>query len=294
MTRVISGLHEVSAIYDALFVDLWGCVHNGERPFPAAVAALQRYRAAGGKVVLLTNAPRPKPSVVRQLQRIGVPQDAYDEVASSGDAAQEAMMVGMVGRKVFHLGPEKDISFFRDIPEHLRNRPAIERVPLAEAEGIVCTGLLDDLTETPDDYRLTILDGVNRGLKMLCTNPDIFVDMGEQRVYCAGAIAAAYEQAGGTALYFGKPYSPVYDLASARLAALTGYEVAEDRILCIGDGINTDIRGAMAQGMDSLFLTGGLAATEIPVRDGVPDGKKLQEFLGEHLLDPMFTMVGLK
>jgi len=282
-------LADISGMYDALFVDLWGCVHDGFTPFPAAVAALQKYRKGGGKVVLLTNAPRPRPSVLRQLEKIGVPADCYDEIASSGDAAQEAMLAGMVGRRVYHLGPEKDLSFFRDLPEHLRKLPAIERVPLAEAEGVVCTGLFDDLTETPEDYRLTILDGVNRGLKMLCTNPDIFVDMGKQRVYCAGGIAKAYSNAGGTSLYFGKPASPIYELAQARLSAKTGHSYPEDCILCIGDGINTDIRGAMAQGMDSLFLTGGLAAPDIPAQNGVPDAKALARYLAAEKLSPTYV-----
>ncbi len=294
MAQPLARLADIGAMYDAIFVDLWGCLHNGLEPFPEAVEALRAFKAGGGMVVLLTNSPRPQTSVRRQLARIGVPEDIWHEIASSGDAAQEALMAGMVGRKVYHLGPERDLSFFNDLPEHLRNLPAIERVALNEAEGIVCTGLFDDLTETPDDYRLTILDGVNRGLKMLCTNPDLFVDLGDKRIFCAGAIAKAYEEAGGKSLYFGKPYSPVYELARMRLAARTGFDFAEDRILCIGDGINTDIRGAMAQGMDSLFLTGGLAADEIPSVNGVPDAANLEAFFQAHQLDPTYVAEKLR
>ena len=294
MAQPVTRLADIGGMYDAIFVDLWGCLHNGVEPFPEAIEALRAFKAAGGMVLLLTNSPRPQTSVRRQLARIGVPEDIWHGIASSGDAAQEALMAGMVGRKVYHLGPERDLSFFNDLPEHLRDKPAIERVPMSEAEGIVCTGLFDDLVETPDDYRLTILDGVNRGLKMLCTNPDISVDLGDKRIFCAGAIAKAYEEAGGESLYFGKPYSPVYELARRRLAAHTGFDIAEDRILCIGDGINTDIRGAMAQGMDSLFLTGGLAADEIPSRNGVPDATKLEAFAKEHRLDPTYVMEKLR
>ena len=268
MTRIIDNLAEVAHSYDALFVDLWGCLHNGVEPFADAVNALRAYKAQGGKVLLLTNSPRPRSSVIRQLARIGVPTDIYDEIASSGDAAQIAMAAGVVGRKVYHLGPERDLSFFTD-----ENGPIdIERVPLSEAEGIVCTGLFDDLIETPDDYRLTILDAKNRGLKLLCANPDILVDLGDKRIFCSGAIAQAYTEAGGTSLYFGKPHSPIYELAYTRLSAIAGRRIDTDRILCIGDGINTDIRGGVAEDLDTLFITGGLAAIEISESNGTPNG----------------------
>lgn len=290
MTRIIDNLAEISQPYDALFVDLWGCLHNGVTPFPAAVEALRTFKANGGYVLLLTNSPRPKSSVISQLERIGVPEDVYDEVASSGDAAQMGMAAGLVGQKVYHLGPAHDQSFFRD-----ENGPIdVERVPLNEAEGIVCTGLFDDSTETPDDYRLTILDGVNRGLKMLCANPDLMVDLGETRIYCAGALAEAYADAGGESLYFGKPHSPIYELAYARLGQVSGRQIAEDRILCIGDGINTDVRGGMAEGLDTLFITGGLASTEIPVTNGIPDLQATEKFLAEHHMSSTYTIAGLR
>ena len=290
MTRIINNLAEVAHSYDALFVDLWGCLHNGVEPFADAVSALQAYRAQGGKVLLLTNSPRPRASVKRQLERIGVPADTYDEIASSGDAAQIAMAAGVVGRKVYHLGPEHDLSFFTD-----DNGPIdVERVPLADAEGIVCTGLFDDLTETPDDYRLTILDGKTRGLKMLCANPDISVDLGNKRIFCSGAIAQAYTEAGGTSLYFGKPHSPIYELAYARLAAVAGRRIDNDRILCIGDGINTDIRGGVAEDLDTLFITGGLAATEISVNNNKPDADELDKFIKSNKLMPTFTIDRLR
>ena len=290
MTRIIDNLAQVAHSYDALFVDLWGCLHNGVEPFSDAVTALQTYRASGGKVLLLTNSPRPRASVKRQLERIGVPTDTFDEIATSGDSAQIAMAAGMVGRKVYHLGPEHDLSFFTD-----ENGPInVERVPLADAEGIVCTGLFDDLTETPDDYRLTILDGKTRGLKLLCANPDISVDVGDKRIYCAGAIAQAYTEAGGTSLYFGKPHSPIYQLAYARLASISARRIDNDRILCIGDGINTDIRGGVAEDLDTLFITGGLAANEIHGIDGKPDETKLAEFIKSNKLSPTFTIGHLR
>lgn len=290
MTRILDNLAEVSHSYDALFVDLWGCLHNGIEPFAKAVEALQAYKAQGGVVLLLTNSPRPKSDVVTQLNTIGVPTDCYDEIASSGDAAQTAMKAGMVGRKVYHIGPERDFGFFSD-----ENGPIdVERVPLAQAEGVVCTGLFDDQTEGPDDYRLTILDAKNRGLKMLCANPDILVDLGHKRIYCAGAIAQAYADAGGTSLYFGKPHSPLYQLAYNRLGQIAGRTIDEDRILCIGDGINTDIQGGVAEGLDTMFITGGLASTEVSSVDGKPDEAELATFLGKHKLSPTFTITNLR
>ncbi|MBL4873427.1 MAG: HAD hydrolase-like protein, partial [Rhodobacteraceae bacterium] len=146
----------------------------------------------------------------------------------------------------------------------------------------------------PDDYRLIILDGKTRGLKLLCANPDIIVDVGDKRIYCAGAIAQAYTEAGGTSLYFGKPHSPIYELAYTRLAATTGRRIDADRILCIGDGINTDIRGGVAEDLDTLFITGGLAASEINETNGKPNERELASFIANHKLSPTFAISGLR
>jgi len=286
MTEIITTLGQVASRYDAVFCDLWGCLHDGVRPFPAAVAALQAFRAQGGLVLLLTNAPRPKSSIVRQLDTMGVPRDAWDEVVSSGDAAQYALITGAVGRRVHHIGALKDEPFFTDFADDLQDvlnrEPAIERVPLSEAEGIVCTGLANDLTETPDDYRVQLLLGKTKGLTMLCANPDIIVDMGDKRLYCAGALAQAYEAMGGKVLYFGKPHPPIYDLARRRLALLT--DVADPGILCIGDGITTDIQGGLAEGHDTLFVTGGIAATEFGADFSNPDKDLLAAYLAKREL----------
>ncbi|MBZ4688838.1 TIGR01459 family HAD-type hydrolase [Cereibacter changlensis] len=297
MTRLIASLADVSSQYRAVFCDLWGCLHNGREAFPSAVAALQAFRKQGGTVLLLTNAPRPKPSVVRQLDVIGVPHDAYDEVVTSGDAAQYALLTGAVGRKVFHLGPEKDHSFFTefadDLSQTLAGEPPIVRVPLDEAEGIVCTGLVDDLTETPEDYRATLLYAKTNGLKLLCANPDIVVDFGDKRLYCAGALAQAYDEMGGESLYFGKPHPPIYDLARRRLAALDHTARAED-ILCIGDGIFTDIRGGVAEGLDTLFVSEGLAAGEFGPDPVNLDTELLEIWLAARQLDPTLTIGHLR
>ena len=297
MTQMIASLASVSGQYRAVFCDLWGCLHDGKAAFPAAVAALRAYRAQGGTVLLLTNAPRPKPSIVKQLDLLGVPADCYDEVVSSGDAAQYALITGAVGRRVYHLGPPKDDTFFThfadDLQEILADQPPITRVPLEEAEGIVCTGLFDDLTEAPEDYRATLLFAKTKGLRMLCANPDIVVDVGDKRIYCAGAVAQLYEQMGGQSLYFGKPHPPIYDLARRRLAALIG-EQPDAEILCIGDGIATDIQGGQSEGLDTLFITGGLAADQFGADISNPNKDLLDAWLAGHQLNPAYSISYLR
>lgn len=292
MTRIIPELGQIAASYDTLFCDLWGCVHNGHDPYPAAVAALQSYRRGGGKVVLMTNAPRPGGDVIVTLDRMGLPRDAWDIVVSSGDAAQFALFEGAVGRRVWHLGPDKDEGFFTNPPEDHRTSD-ITRVPLAEAEGIVCTGPFHEMTETPEDYRGQLLLAKINGLKMLCTNPDIEVDLGDRRIYCAGAIAELYTQMGGEALYFGKPHPPIYDLARRRLSVL-GHEVDPARTLAIGDGIATDIMGGIAEGIDTLFVTGGLAAAHFGPDAGQPDPALLDSWLAARQLSPTFAIGRLR
>ncbi|MDT8856770.1 TIGR01459 family HAD-type hydrolase [Paracoccaceae bacterium Fryx2] len=296
MTRIIATLSEISADYPAVYCDLWGCLHNGRTAFPAAVAALEAYRAQGGIVVLLTNSPRPKPAVITQLDSIGVPRDCYDEVASSGDAAQYGLLAGAVGRRVHHIGPDRDSSFFTDFAPDLqdmaRSAPQITRVPLDQAEGLVCTGLFDDQTETPEDYRATLLMAKTRGLKLLCANPDLVVDFGDKRIYCAGAIAQAYDAMGGTSLYFGKPHPPIYDLARRRLAALA--PGLEDRVLCIGDGIGTDVQGGVAEGLDVLFVTGGIDAESFGADPAHPDAGLLAAWLAGRQIDPGYAIGHLR
>lgn len=291
MTRIIAALAEISQPYDAVLCDLWGCLHNGVAPFPAAVAALRQFRAGGGKVVLVTNAPRPSRYVIAGLDRMGVPREAWDAVVSSGDAAQDAMFAGAVGRRVWHLGPAKDEGFFADIPPEWADAPPIERVDLARAEGIVCTGPFDELTEVPEDYRARLLAAKTRGLPMLCANPDLVVDMGSARIYCAGALAALYEQMGGRALYFGKPHPPIYDLAMRRLAALGG--AGEGRVLAIGDGIGTDVAGAAGEGIDVLFITGGLAFDQFGPDPEAPDPALLDAWLARQMQAPTYAAARL-
>ena len=286
MTDIIANLADLGTRYDAVFCDLWGCLHNGKTPFPAAVAALQAFRARGGRVLLLTNAPRPKFSVISQLDAMSVPRDAWDDVVTSGDATQYAMLDGAVGHRVFFIGAPKDEVFFTDLPDGRPN--TVTRVALAHAEGIICTGLTNDLTETPADYRATLLQCKINGLPMLCANPDVIVDFGDKRLYCAGALAEAYEAMGGTVFYFGKPHPPIYDLARRRLATLTGGK--DMTILAIGDGITTDIQGGMSEDIDTMFVTGGIAATEFGPDPANPDKTLLDQWLAARSMSPTFSI----
>ncbi|MDW4549412.1 TIGR01459 family HAD-type hydrolase [Defluviimonas sp. D31] len=293
MTRIIQSLSEAAAGYDALFCDLWGCVHDGLRPFPAAVAALQAYRANGGKVVLVTNSPRPRAGVAAQLDQIGVPRDAWDTIATSGDSARAAMFQGAVGQKVHFIGnPETDMGFFEPL-KILDNPARIEIVPLAEAEGIVCTGPADPMAD-PAVYRPDFLYAKAKGLKLLCANPDIVVDRGERREWCAGALARLYTEMGGESLYFGKPHPPIYDLARRRLTALTGAAVGDAGILAVGDGIGTDIQGGMGEGIDTLFITGGLEAARFGADVEAPEPGKLTAWLDEVQMAPTFAIGRLR
>ncbi|AGT09031.1 TIGR01459 family HAD-type hydrolase [Paracoccus aminophilus] len=289
MTRLIESLDEIATQYDYLFCDLWGCLHNGKAPYPAAVAALQRFRAGGGQVILMTNAPRPAQFVEAQLGRMGVPRDAWDLIVSSGDAAQDAMFAGAVGHKVWAIAPEKDDGFFTDIPGEWKDGPAIERVPLDQAEGIVVTGPFDELTDHPEDYRPQFLLAKTKGLKLLCANPDIVVDLGDRRIYCAGALAELYSAMGGESLYFGKPHPPIYDLARRKMNLR-----ADARILAVGDGIGTDILGAAAEGIDALFVTGGLAADEFGPDVEHPEPAKLDHWLEIEGRNPEYAIGRLR
>ena len=289
MTQIVTSLSDVSNGYRALLVDLWGCLHDGVRALPDAVAALRAYKADGGIVVLLTNSPRPRAGVMEQLERLGVPEDCWDALATSGDSARAAMFRGAVGSKLWVIGEFDDFDFFAPMGV-IEDPVRIERVPLEDAEGIVCLGPEDPLAD-PSAYRPQFLLAKTKGLPLLCANPDIVVDRGEVREWCAGALAALYTEMGGKSLYFGKPHPPIYDLARRRLAQIADVDAAD--ILCIGDGIGTDIAGAMGEGMDSLFITGGLAAAETGT-EGQPDPGRLTAFLTNANTSPTFAIGHLR
>ncbi|MDP4990074.1 MAG: TIGR01459 family HAD-type hydrolase [Marivita lacus] len=290
MTQIISSLADIANRYDVLLVDLWGCVHNGVTAYPEAVAALRGFRQGGGTVVLVTNAPRSRQEVAKQLVRMNVPEDCYDSIATSGDSARAAMFQGAVGEKVWFMGQPFDEPFF-DPMELIGDPVNIQRVDLEDAEGIVCCGPFDPLAD-PAVNRPQFLYAKHKGLKLLCANPDIVVDRGEIREWCAGALAALYTEMGGESLYFGKPHPPIYDLVRRRIAALD-IEADPTRMLAIGDGVHTDIDGAMGEDIDSLFISGGLAAAET-LTSHQPDADALNAYLARENASPTYTIGQLR
>jgi HAD superfamily hydrolase (TIGR01459 family) len=248
---ILTSIAPLASGTEAWLVDLWGVIHNGVTPFASAVEACRRYRQEGGRVLLLSNAPRPWQSVAAQLDRIGVAREAWDAIVSSGDAARA--LVGRLGAAaVFHLGPERDLPLYEGLDA--------QRVPAEDAEVVVCTGLFDDETETPEDYAALLASFGARGLPMICANPDLSVERGDRIVFCGGALAEAYARLGGEVAYAGKPHLPVYDMAFATLARLQGRRIEKDKVLAIGDGIRTDIDGAAAAGVRSVYIVSGVHA----------------------------------
>ncbi len=246
---ILSSIAELADRYDAWLCDIWGVMHNGERPFPDAVDACQRFRKGGGIVVLISNSPRPRGRVERQLDQIGVPSASYDAIVTSGDITRD-LLSEKQREPVFHLGPERDRPLFEGLD--------VELDDLERANYVLCSGLFDDLSETPGDYADLLARIKSRDLPMICANPDLMVEKGNQLIYCAGALAAAYEKLGGAVVYTGKPHKPIYQLALARIAGLKGVEVGCAEILCIGDGVMTDMAGAFAAGMDALYIASTL------------------------------------
>jgi HAD superfamily hydrolase (TIGR01459 family) len=259
---VIDSIREVGSRYRAWLVDIWGVMHNGHRPFPRAVAATRSFREQGGIVILLSNSPRPTPGVKEQLRRLGVPDDAYDATVTSGDLTRYELGKHE-GAEVFHLGPERDLPIFDGIQVKL-GRPET-------AELVVCSGLFDDETETPEDYVALLQKLAARRLPMICANPDHLVERGDRLVYCAGALAAIYDTMGGSVIYAGKPYAPIYKLALKTISGLAERPVQPDEVLAIGDGVNTDIAGAANFGIDAVFVASGL---HVPSNSGGDAGEE--------------------
>lgn len=242
---ILSSIAPLAETSEAWIVDIWGVMHNGARAHPAAGDACKRFRAQGGIVVLLSNAPRPFPAVIPHMTSLGVDPDAYDTGVTSGDATRE-MIANWQGRPLLHIGPERDRGLFEDYDVRFASPET--------AEVVICSGLNDDSKETPADYAGLFAGLLTRRVPMICANPDILVERGEQLIYCAGALAADYEAKGGKVTYAGKPYSPIYDRTLREIARLKGRVVAKENILCIGDGVETDLKGAHNAGFRSVFI----------------------------------------
>lgn len=255
---------------EVVLSDIWGVVHNGVESFPEACAALHACRQQGGTVILITNAPRPADSVQRQLRKLGVADDIYDAIVSSGDLTR-SFVADHPGQKIFWVGPDRDSSIHRGLDAVM--------TPLEAANYIICTGLFDDETETPEDYRSMLMQALDRKLPLVCANPDIVVERGDRLIYCAGAVAELYRELGGEVIFYGKPHRPIYERAMALAAERRGHPVDLRKVLAIGDSVRTDLAGAHGFGIDLLFVTRGIHSEEFAGVDQL-DAASVKELFG--------------
>ncbi len=288
---VLSGLSQIADRYEVVLSDIWGVVHNGREHFPQACAALRRFRDKGGVVVLVTNAPRPFPPILEQLNMLGAPRDCFDEVVTSGDVTLN--FVAAHGMKpVYHIGPPRDLTFFSIMEQQIGHRPP--SVGLDEAEYVLCTGLFDD-NHAPEHYLPELEKMRARGMEFICANPDLVVHVGDHMLWCAGAVAELYEQMGGIVRQGGKPFAPIYDRALELAAARLGRPVDVTRVIAIGDAIRTDVKGACDRGLDAVFVTSGIHRDELhpnaqPGAPGTLDIDAMRRMVSEAGVQPIGAM----
>ncbi len=238
------GLKSIVSEYDLFFIDIWGVVHNGIKLYENAIRVLEELSKNKKKFILLTNAPRPNLTVINTLKKMGL-NDFFDTVFTSGEASRQYLLEKFNSKKFFHLGPERDFDLFKTFENNKVNS-------IDKSDYILCSGLFEDHEDDLEYYKKLLSQHLTK--KMICTNPDLIVDRGNKREYCAGSIAKCFEDINGDVIYFGKPYPPVYEIAA---------DINNKRVLCIGDNLNTDIKGANIQNFDSLLITGGVHRQEI-------------------------------
>ena len=270
-------MRDLSDRYPVWLCDVWGVVHDGIESFPKALDALRRHRANGGKVVLVSNAPRPRAEVARQLDRFKVSRDSYDVIVTSGDVTRDLVERHAAG-KLYFVGADRDLPLVRGLDVDLTGP--------SEAHAILCAGLVDDMTEAPEDYDPILKELAARDLEMICANPDKLVRRGERLLYCAGALAERYQAMGGRVVMAGKPHEPIYELAHREAEGLLGRTLPKSQMLAIGDGPETDIRGAATYGMDAVLIAHGVshgrnpAELEREVRAAIPNANIIRTLSG--------------
>ena len=240
------GLKSVAESFDLFFVDIWGVLHNGISPFEDAIVALNKLEEINKEYILLTNAPRPNFSVKNFLKKMGISENISSKVYTSGQASLDYLLKNFKEKKFFHIGPPRDFDLFTSFKNNKTN-------DINESEYILCTGLFDDYSKDLNYYKKILNNEINK--KMICTNPDLIVDKGELREYCAGSVAKIFEDLGGIVEYFGKPYLNVYGQSTIK--------IDNKKVLCIGDNLNTDIRGANMQNFSSLLICNGIHRAEL-------------------------------
>lgn len=275
---IVASIAPIAQRAEAWICDIWGVVHDGVTANRSAVDALQKFRIGGGVVLLLTNAPRPASAVIAQLDRLGVSSNAYDAVLTSGDLTR-SLIAERRTEPMHHLGPPRDLGLFEG--------QAVTFAEIADAGVIVCSGLLDDERETAEDYRQRLIGPAARRVPMICANPDITVARGDRLLPCAGAVAALYETLDGPVIYAGKPHLPIYDKALDMIASAKGKPVPRAAVQAIGDGVNTDIKGAIAAGLPTVFV-----ASPVHMPEPLDDASLARLFAGFPTL-PIAAMAGL-
>ena len=240
-----TGLKSIVDSYDLFFIDIWGVVHNGIRLYDNSIEVLENLSNLNKEFILLTNAPRPSSTVVNFLKKMGL-NKFFENVFTSGEAALKYLIKDLKNKKFFHIGPStRDFDLFRSFEKN-------KVLNIKDADYLLCSGLFDDHSDNLNYYKSLFSEHISK--KMICTNPDLIVDRGDKREYCAGSVAKIFEEIKGEVIYFGKPYPPVYNLSS---------ETKNKKVLCIGDNLNTDIKGANIQNYDSLLITSGIHRYEI-------------------------------
>lgn len=246
---IITSAGDLLARYPVIFCDVWGVMHDGVREYATAGSALERYRAHGGRVILLSNAPTPSASVARVLDEKYVRRSAWDAIVSSGDVTRSHLETKAYAQ-LYHIGPDRSLPLFESLQATLTKLDA--------AAAIVCTGLVNDDIETGESYRPLLERALRRQLPFVCANPDLVVDVGGRRLPCAGAVGIVYQAMGGDVYWAGKPHKPAYDLAFETAARVLGRAVSPHEVLAIGDAVATDLAGAAAANIDALFIAGGI------------------------------------
>lgn len=282
MPHTIAGLRDIAADYDAILCDVWGVIHNGREHFPEACAALVEFGRSHGPVVLLSNAPRPAEAVKPQLRALQVPDAAWTDFVTSGDATRAELSARAPG-PVWAVGPARDAPLYEGTGVQFCELPE-------QAAFISVTGPFDDEIDQPDDYRERLMACAQRGLPLICANPDIVVRRGDKMIYCAGALAQLYEELGGPVIMAGKPHAAVYRLGHEAVDRAAGRRVDPARVLAIGDGLGTDILGANRQGLDCLFVAAGIFSEHALGPDGSLDPARVEALLAKEGVEAAYAI----
>jgi HAD superfamily hydrolase (TIGR01459 family) len=281
--------------YDYFILDIWGVIHDGSHAYAGVVEQLKYLRQLGKNICFLSNAPRRSNKVAEVLKNMGIGEDLYDFILTSGEATYlflhqneidpthlEKLTNHPVHDKYFYIGPQKDA----DLLHGLGYQPTQNA---NQASFVVATGFDNDLSTIAEKLP-QLLEAKNHNLPMICVNPDLIVvrQNGTESI-CAGLMALEYQKMGGKVIYFGKPYNLVYDQVFKLFS-----NPDKTKVLAIGDGIETDILGANQNGIDSAFIAGGVFGRELKTKHGeLPDENLMQQVCDKYQAFPQFVIGNL-